>query len=82
MIKLATGVKIDPNAGPNYEDHNTLPKEKNKARGKLVRGPDGRFPDNDLATILMDTTEEEAGIFRARGSPAGTLLVQNNIITD
>ncbi|KAH7919845.1 heme peroxidase [Leucogyrophana mollusca] len=35
----------------------------------MVRGPDGRFNDNELARILHDATEHPAGAFRARGVP-------------
>ena len=42
----------------------------------LQRGPDGRFADADLARILQDATEQAAGAFRARGSPAALRVVE------
>jgi hypothetical protein len=74
LIRLATGNKVAPK--PNYQKHNTLVKK------DLVRGPDGIFNDADLATILMDTTEMEAGVFRARGSPAVMGLIDVKGIQD
>lgn len=35
----------------------------------LVRGPDKRFKDDDLARIIHDATEWTAGAFQARGTP-------------
>ncbi|KAJ6553669.1 heme peroxidase [Mycena sp. CBHHK59/15] len=35
----------------------------------LKRGPDGRFNDDDLATILQNSTSWRAGAYRARGIP-------------
>ncbi|KAH7928581.1 heme peroxidase [Leucogyrophana mollusca] len=36
----------------------------------LKRGPDGRFPSDQIAKILQDATESPAGQYRARGTPA------------
>jgi hypothetical protein len=36
---------------------------------RLVRGPDGRFADDDLARILHDPTQYPGGAWRARGTP-------------
>ena len=42
----------------------------------LQRGPDGRFADADLARILQDATEQVAGAYRARGSPAALRIIE------
>ncbi|KAJ3844035.1 heme peroxidase [Lentinula raphanica] len=44
--------------------------------GGLERGPDGRFSDDDLAKILLDATENPAGAFRARGTPASLKIIE------
>lgn len=36
---------------------------------RLKRGSDGRFNDDELAKILLDSTEARAGAFGARGTP-------------
>ncbi|GLB40814.1 putative heme peroxidase [Lyophyllum shimeji] len=42
----------------------------------LKRGSDGRFSDDDLAEILYTATENPAGAFRGRGTPAVLRLVE------
>ncbi|KAJ4490906.1 heme peroxidase [Lentinula aciculospora] len=42
----------------------------------LQRGPDGRFSDDDLANILHDATENAAGAYRARGTPAALKVIE------
>ncbi|KAJ7827293.1 heme peroxidase [Mycena leptocephala] len=44
--------------------------------GGLKRSADGKFSDDDLATILQDATESPAGAFRARGIPGVLRLVE------
>ncbi|KAF7336327.1 Heme peroxidase [Mycena venus] len=45
--------------------------------GRLKRSADGKFSDDDLATILQDATESPAGsAFRARGIPGVLRLVE------
>lgn len=43
---------------------------------RLKRSADGKFSDDDLATILQDATESPAGAFRARGIPGVLRLVE------
>ncbi|KAF8878552.1 heme peroxidase [Infundibulicybe gibba] len=42
----------------------------------LKRGPDGKFLDDDIADILHNATENPAGAFRARGTPAVLRVVE------
>lgn len=35
----------------------------------MTRGPDGSFPDEDLANILRSAIESPASAFKARGAP-------------
>lgn len=51
---------------------------KNRPDGKpLTRDPKtGRFDDEQLATILQNATEAEAGAFRARGIPEVLRVVE------
>lgn len=44
--------------------------------GNLARDGNGRFRDVDLAKILQDATEAEAGAFRARGIPEAMKIVE------
>ncbi|EKM53146.1 uncharacterized protein PHACADRAFT_259331 [Phanerochaete carnosa HHB-10118-sp] len=44
--------------------------------GSLKRDEKGRFRDVDLAKILQDATEAEAGAFRARGIPEAMKVVE------
>jgi hypothetical protein len=43
--------------------------------GGLLRGPDGRFSDVDLAEILKDCIEEPAHAFGAHGTPESLKIV-------
>ena len=43
---------------------------------QVKRGPDGRFSDDDLARVLQDATEQVAGAYRARGSPAALRIIE------
>ncbi|KAJ3865441.1 heme peroxidase [Lentinula novae-zelandiae] len=42
----------------------------------LIRGPDGRFSDDALADILHSATENAAGAYRARGTPAALKVIE------
>ncbi|KAF7294502.1 Heme peroxidase [Mycena kentingensis (nom. inval.)] len=42
--------------------------------GKLERQADGSFKDEDLANIIKNATDNPAGAFRARGTPASMRL--------
>ncbi|KAF8210021.1 heme peroxidase [Mycena galopus ATCC 62051] len=44
--------------------------------GGLKRSADGKFSDDDLATIFQDATENPAGAFRARGTPGVLRMVE------
>ncbi|TBU62473.1 heme peroxidase [Dichomitus squalens] len=41
-----------------------------------LKRTNGRFSDDDLAKILQDATEKQAGAYRARGSPACLRVVE------
>jgi hypothetical protein len=41
-----------------------------------VRGPDGKFSDDDLANILHNATESPAGAYRARGTPGVFRIIE------
>ena len=43
---------------------------------RLKRQADGTFSDDDLAKILQDATENVAGAYRARGTPAALRVVE------
>ncbi|KAF8209473.1 heme peroxidase [Mycena galopus ATCC 62051] len=45
------------------------PRPNDRTFAGLVRGPDGKFSDDDIAKILLDATENPAGAYRARGTP-------------
>ncbi|KAJ7340010.1 heme peroxidase, partial [Mycena albidolilacea] len=44
--------------------------------GGISRGKDGKFPDDDIAKILQDATENPAGAFRARGTTPALRVVE------
>lgn len=44
--------------------------------GRMKRGPDGSFDDDELAKILQDATATTAGAYRARGTPSALRAVE------
>jgi len=42
----------------------------------LVRGPDGKFSDDDIANVLHNATENPAGAYRARGTPGVFRIIE------
>ncbi|CAL1708758.1 unnamed protein product [Somion occarium] len=52
------------------------PNPRTRAFAGLKRGPDGSFSDDDLARVLQDATENTAGTYRARGTPAVLRLIE------
>lgn len=44
--------------------------------GGIKRQADGTFSDDDLAKVLQDATENVAGAYRARGTPAALRIIE------
>ncbi|KAG5638617.1 hypothetical protein H0H81_011507 [Sphagnurus paluster] len=76
VFRSAFGGKSPEEIGPSdvakmmsiFEDITTAPSQ--RVFAGLSRGPDGKFSDDDLANILQSATENPAGSFRGRGTPA------------
>jgi linoleate 10R-lipoxygenase len=45
-------------------------------KSSLIRGPDGKYSDDDLANILQNATENSANSYGGKGTPACLRVVE------